>query len=83
LRSVTIDRFDETPLYLQLAAILRRAIESGQLQPRDPVPSETYLMQEHSLSRDTVRHALEVLRQEGLVKTFVGRGTFVMPLKDS
>jgi GntR family transcriptional regulator len=83
LRSVTIDRFDETPLYLQLAAILRRAIESGQLQPRDPVPSETYLMQEHGLSRDTVRHALEVLRQEGLVKTFVGRGTFVMPLKDS
>jgi GntR family transcriptional regulator len=80
---VTIDRFDETPLYLQLAAILRRAIESGQLRPRDPVPSETYLMQEHGLSRDTVRHALEVLRQEGLVKTFVGRGTFVMPLKDS
>jgi len=79
---VTIDRFDETPLYLQLAAILRRAIESGQLQPRDPVPSETYLMQEHGLSRDTVRHALEVLRQEGLVKTFVGRGTFVMPVKD-
>lgn len=80
---MTIDRFDETPLYLQLAAILRRAIESGQLQPRDPVPSETYLMQEHGLSRDTVRHALEVLRQEGLVKTFVGRGTFVMPLQDS
>ena len=79
---MTIDRFDETPLYLQLAAILRRAIESGQLQPRDPVPSETYLMQEHGLSRDTVRHALEILRQEGLVKTFVGRGTFVMPLKD-
>ena len=79
---MTIDRFDETPLYLQLAAILRRAIESGQLQPRDPVPSETYLMQEHGLSRDTVRHALEVLRQEGLVKTFVGRGTFVMPVKD-
>lgn len=78
---MTVDRFDETPLYLQLAAILRRAIESGQLQPRDPVPSETYLMQEHGLSRDTVRHALEVLRQEGLVKTFVGRGTFVMPLK--
>jgi DNA-binding GntR family transcriptional regulator len=82
LRSVTIDRFDETPLYLQLAAILRRAIESGQLRPRDPVPSENYLMQEHGLSRDTVRHALEVLRQEGLVKTFVGRGTFVMPLKN-
>ena len=75
--AVTVDHFDATPLYLQLAAILRGAIESGQIQPRQPVPSESYLMGEHGVSRGTVRHALEILRSEGLIQTFPGRGTFV------
>jgi GntR family transcriptional regulator len=74
---VTVDHFDATPLYVQLAAILRRAIESGQVRPRQPVPSESYLMGEHGVSRGTVRHALEILRDEGLIQTFPGRGTFV------
>jgi GntR family transcriptional regulator len=81
LRAVTVDRFDETPLYLQLAAILRRAIESGELKARDPLPSETFLQQEHGLSRDTVRHALDLLREEGLIRTFAGRGTYVADRK--
>jgi GntR family transcriptional regulator len=77
LQSVTVDRFDATPLYEQLAAILRGKIESGELAPRDQVPSEPFLMQTHGLSRDTVRHALDILRAEGLIQTFPGRGTFV------
>jgi DNA-binding GntR family transcriptional regulator len=77
LQCVTVDRFDATPLYEQLAAILRERIKSGELAPRDPLPSEPYLMQEQGLSRDTVRHALNILRDEGLIQTFPGRGTFV------
>jgi GntR family transcriptional regulator len=78
---VTVDHFDATPLYVQLAAILRHVIESGQIQPRQPVPSESYLMGEHGVSRGTVRHALEILRSEGLIQTFPGRGTFVTDRK--
>jgi GntR family transcriptional regulator len=78
---VTVDHFDATPLYVQLAAILRRAIESGQLQARQAVPSESYLMGEHGVSRGTVRHALAILRSEGLIQTFPGRGTFVSDRK--
>jgi DNA-binding GntR family transcriptional regulator len=74
---VTVDHFDATPLYLQLAAILRRAIETGELAPRQLVPSESYLMGQHGVSRGTVRHALDILRAEGLIQTFPGRGTFV------
>lgn len=74
---MTVDHFDATPLYIQLAAILRRAIESGELATRQRVPSESYLMGEHGVSRGTVRHALDILRAEGLIQTFPGRGTFV------
>jgi GntR family transcriptional regulator len=66
-----------TPLYLQLAAILREQVQSGELPPRSALPSESYLQQEQGVSRGTVRMAVGVLRDEGLVVTIAGRGTFV------
>ena len=34
-------------------------------------------MQEHGISRDSVRKAMDVLREAGLVITVQGKGTFV------
>jgi GntR family transcriptional regulator len=68
-----------TPLYVQLAAILRDMITIGELAPRAPLPSESYLQQEQGVSRGTVRMAVGILREEGLVVTIGGRGTFVRP----
>ncbi len=65
------------PVYRQLAAILREEIASGTLAPDSPLPSESRLMQEHGISRDTVRKAIEILREEGLVVTVKGKGTYV------
>ena len=42
-------------------------IESGELARLDPLPSESTLTQEHDVSRDTVRRAIAVLREQGLV----------------
>jgi DNA-binding GntR family transcriptional regulator len=67
------------PLYHQLAAILRDMITTGELEPRAPLPSESYLQQEQGVSRGTVRMAVGILRDEGLVVTIGGRGTFVRP----
>ena len=72
-----VDHMDPTPLYAQLADILRRMITSGELQPRSALPSESYLQQEHGVSRGTVRTAMHILREDGLVVTIAGRGTFV------
>ena len=72
-----VDHMDPTPLYAQLADILRQMITSGELQPRSLLPSESYLQQEHGVSRGTVRMAMGILREEGLVVTIAGRGTFV------
>jgi DNA-binding GntR family transcriptional regulator len=66
-----------TPLYTQLADILREMITSGELQPRSLMPSESYLQQEQGIARGTVRTAIGILRDEGLVVTISGRGTYV------
>jgi GntR family transcriptional regulator len=75
--SVTVDHRDPTPLYQQLAAILREQIKSGTLGPGAPIPSETDLQQVHEVSRVTARRAVGVLRDEGLVVTLPQRGSFV------
>jgi len=72
-----VDHMNPIPLYTQLADILRERIKSGELPPRSLVPSESYLQQEHGVSRGTVRMAISILRDEGLVVTISGRGTFV------
>jgi DNA-binding GntR family transcriptional regulator len=77
-----ISPLDPVPIYRQLAAILRGMIERGEIQPRQPLPSETTLMQRYEVSRGTVRHALKILNDDGVVITIQGRGTYVLPLDD-
>lgn len=74
---VPVDHDAETPLWLQLANILRAQIQSGELPPGRIMPSETTLMQEHGVARGTVRKAVDALADEGLVNRVQGRGTFV------
>lgn len=73
----TLDPDSAVPLYEQLAALLRAEITSGRIPPDRPLPSEHYLQQEHGVARDTVRHAFRLLRDEGLVVTVRGKGTYV------
>lgn len=76
---VTVDQFSAVPLYRQLAEIMRARIESGELARLDPLPSEATLEQDFGVGRDTVRSALAVLREEGLIFTIQARGSFVGP----
>jgi GntR family transcriptional regulator len=57
--------------------ILREQIRRGDLSSGELLPNESYLQQEHGVSRSTVRTALKLLRDEGLVITITARGTFV------
>jgi DNA-binding GntR family transcriptional regulator len=66
------------PRYRQIADIIRRRIESGELQPERPIPSESAIMQEFGVARATARHAVEVLREQGLVVKVPGLGTYVL-----
>ncbi|MFB9882991.1 GntR family transcriptional regulator [Planobispora siamensis] len=72
-----IDHHSETPVYRQVADALREEIDAGRLAPRRPLPSETHLQQEFGVARDTVRRAIALLADLGLVRTVPGRGTYV------
>ena len=76
--AIKIDTFSREPSYLQLAAILRARIESGEIPPEGALPSITYLVQETGLAVGTVRKAIKVLADEGLIVTVPGRGSFAV-----
>lgn len=65
------------PLYVQLAALLRRQIDSGKYPRGGTIPSEDALAAEHGVSVHTIRRAMAVLRAEGLVEIRAGLGTRV------
>jgi DNA-binding GntR family transcriptional regulator len=71
------DPLAPVPRYRQIADIIRKRIESGELQPERPIPSESAIMQEFGVARATARHAVELLRDQGLVVKVPGLGTYV------
>jgi len=73
---VGLDHDSGEPLYQQLAELLRAQIASGELSSR--VPSVKSLSQEHGVSHITVEKALAVLRSEGLIRSVVGKGSYVV-----
>ncbi len=71
-----IDRDSPDPPYVQLAAILRARIALGQITAR--LPGERALQQEFGLAPMTIRKAVRLLRDEGLIRTVPGWGTYVV-----
>ena len=68
---------DKGALYEQLVSKLEGQIISGELQSGDKLPSENTLAKENNVSRVTVRQALKLLSEMGLIETRKGIGSFV------
>jgi GntR family transcriptional regulator len=79
--SRTIDPYNALPKYYQLASILRQKIDDGEWEPRSAIPSERQLEQLYSISRTTIREAVDHLVRQGFLYREHGRGTFVSPQK--
>jgi GntR family transcriptional regulator len=72
-----LDESSDLPLYQQLQRSLRAAIEKRVVGPDDALPPERDLADELSVSRITVRKAIDGLVDEGLLVRRQGAGTFV------
>lgn len=65
------------PKYVQVANHFRNQIRRGELGPGDELPSERRIVEEWGVSRPTATKALALLRQDGLVDSQQGSGTYV------
>ena len=63
--------------YRQLAAELKQLCLSLQQQGQSRLPGELALCEAYHCSRETVRHALALLEEEGLVIRMHGSGTYL------
>ena len=65
-----------------VAADLRRRVDSGEWESGERLPSEHTLMSEYSVSRATIRTALQTLEGLGFTSSVRGSGTFVLGRAD-
>jgi GntR family transcriptional regulator len=68
---------ERLPKYLRIHAALRDRITSGRWPPGSPLPAQRDLASEFGVSIMTLRQALQLLADDGLVDTRHGSGTYV------
>jgi GntR family transcriptional regulator len=73
----SVDPTSDRAVFRQIADHLRSAIAHGRLREGDQLPSEARLMEHYGVARMTIRNALRVLQDEGLVVAEHGRGVYV------
>ena len=72
-----MNKHSATPLYQQLVDSIKEQIQSGKIKEGDKLMTEQELSEVYNVSRITVRKAMELLSDEGIVVKKQGIGTFV------
>lgn len=63
--------------YMRIYQDLKKGILQGEYANHSKLPTEAQLQQIYGVSRITVKKAVELLREDGLIERFAGKGTFV------
>lgn len=75
--SMTDEKTKSNPKYIEIAEKLRQCILDGLYRPDDQLPTEAELTESFGASRQTVRHALALLENQGFLRRVRGSGTYV------
>lgn len=78
-----INKYSTVPLYCQLKNIILEKIETNEYEEDSKIPSEQDLCEEYTISRPTVRQAINELTNNGQLYKLKGKGTFVSKCKSS
>lgn len=70
---------DRRPLAVQVHNEMAATIRGGQMRPGDQFPTEAELVARYQVARTTIREALKLLEQDGLLHVQHGVGRFVAP----
>lgn len=68
---------DPTPLYSRIRRTLERRLSSGEFPIGSQLPPEHDLCNQYTVSRNTLRKALELMEHDGLISRTRGKGSFV------
>ncbi len=71
------DKNSEMPIYEQIVEHIRDQVAGGDILPGYRIPSQRELAEKFQVNRSTVNTAIDELVSLGILKTEVGRGTFV------
>jgi len=77
LGEISMASANDLPKYLKLKNAIIERINRGVYKPGDKLPTENELASEFDISRHTVRKAMDILLNEGLVSRKAGLGTFL------
>jgi len=77
LPRIELDQNADTPLYRQLYEQVAGAISSGRMVRGERLPATRELAGSIGLARASVEAAYKLLEADGLIKGYVGRGSFV------
>lgn len=72
-----IDSKSMVPRYYQIFEELYKEITEGNYKEGDKFPSDTELVKKYDVSRGTIREALKILFQRGLLVRKQGKGSFI------
>lgn len=72
----------ERPVWIQVAEVIEQRITDGEYPPRTAIPSIVRIEQEFGVGKNTARHVVRYLAEEGLVRPIPSMGTFVVPPED-
>ncbi|GAA0786106.1 GntR family transcriptional regulator [Hathewaya limosa] len=75
---IRINKKSGVPLYLQVKKQIIDQIRSGKIRVGNKMPTERELSQSLNVSRNTVSTAYNELEQDGIIKSYQGKGTFVI-----
>jgi len=67
----------DTPIYLQIAHMIRDAVLSGDLKAGDPIPSVRQMCTEYGINPQTILNATQVLIRENILEKHRGMGMFI------
>ena len=67
--------------YVNVIEWITKKIDNGELIPGSKIPSENELSEEFNLSRQTIRHAIAQMVEDGILESRRGSGTYVVDLR--
>ena len=74
---------DYLPKYIRVKRFIEKSIKEDNIKPGDKIPAEKELTDRYSVSRHTVRKALDLLEREGVLEKRQGIGTFYKGINNS